>query len=155
MRVNRYLLHVLDIVKTKYPKYNLFDNHGNFIGYNACGPISHTLAQIIKREHPEVKIEPLYYSIGYGRYKEDHICILANKKTIIDPTYRQFFATYLYESNTPYYKKLFVKSEPFFEGDITELECFIRDMKLLDSKNFLPNDLMDIWTKTRKPPYDF
>lgn len=131
----------------------------SYNGYQNCGPISYITSYFIQHKYPNVSLKAGYSSSGYGKYSEDHICILLDN-TIIDPTYKQFLDSPYCDGKSEYSKYLYETLPPFFVGQKEELQQIINKLQTIEKrifgKNYLKSEIMDEWWSFNDdPPYEF
>jgi len=131
----------------------------SYNGYQNCGPISYITSYFIHHKYPTSCLRAGYSSSGYGKYSEDHICILLDD-IIIDPTYKQFLDSPYCDGKSEYSKYLYETLPPFFVGQKEELQEIITKLQAIEKrifdKNFLKLEIIDEWWSFNdEPPYEF
>lgn len=142
---NHYLFH-------KYSPYET--DKKKFIGYSQCGPLTYIIHPFIKKIYQKEIIKPLYTCYGYGKYSEDHICLLLSykdEKLIIDPTYKQFLICPFEKDETVH--KFISELEPFFVGTKEDLLEIINEKEKILNKTESIDDVMKWYVNNHKTPY--
>jgi len=104
-------------------------NSRTFEGYSSCGHMTHCLAPILKEDgYKNIKL--MFSKINSGRHMEDHVYLLINDEYIFDPTWRQFFGSYIYK-NEKLSKFLYIDNPPIFVGNYIDLHNTISEAILL------------------------
>lgn len=172
--INKQFLKTLSLARIYNPEienyiYSNKTKYKAYCGYNSCGIFSYLLSYQIKKLYPDIDLTPGYSCYGYGKYLEDHICILTsytfNRESdsdyiIIDPTYKQFLDSAFCDGESMYSKYLYKQLPPFFVGTKKDLEIifdklFDLESKLFNNTSINKKELMDWWKFNGLAPYQF
>jgi hypothetical protein len=133
-------------------------NKKSYNGYESCGPVSYLLSYYLKKKYNNLDFKAGFTSIGYGKYYEDHLCILCDD-IIIDPSYKQFLDSPYCTGKSKYSEYLYEILPPFFVGNKTDLVDLITNLQKLENDEFGKSSLnskqiLDWWKFNENPPYD-
>lgn len=166
--INRQLVPLISLAKIYNPRIDeiIYSNKYDrkiYTGYMSCGLLSYLLSYQIKNLYPNIKLTPGYSYIGYGKYLEDHTCIIyhyKNEKIIIDPTYKQFLDSIYCDGKSDYSKYLYAELPNIFVGTKEDIRYLVNklselELKLYSDTSYNTEDILDMWKFNGESRYEF